>query len=241
MEPVASSRDRRVLVFRVAGEQLALPASEVAEVIRPPRLTRVPMSPPGLAGVANLRGTVLPVVSLGRVLGTGTGTPAANARVIVVDTGGLVGLASLLGGTQDNGSCRPWNGQEWIQPYGDDGFQCAVHPQDNKILYATKQQSRYGLSDDFGESIVSVDPPPLGADETPPFITPLAVDPNDGNRILGAAERVYRGLRMAGHMGDERVTIKNVRVVRADVERNLLLVSGSLPGSRGSLVLVRKA
>jgi large subunit ribosomal protein L3 len=53
--------------------------------------------------------------------------------------------------------------------------------------------------------------------------------------------RVYRGLRMAGHMGDERVTIKNVRVVRADVERNLLLVSGSLPGSRGSLVLVRKA
>ena len=53
--------------------------------------------------------------------------------------------------------------------------------------------------------------------------------------------RVYRGLRMAGHMGDERVTVKKVRVVRADAERNLLLVSGSLPGSRGSLVLVKKA
>jgi large subunit ribosomal protein L3 len=53
--------------------------------------------------------------------------------------------------------------------------------------------------------------------------------------------RVYRGLRMAGHMGDERVTIKKVRVVRADAERNLLLVSGSLPGSRGSLILVKKA
>jgi large subunit ribosomal protein L3 len=53
--------------------------------------------------------------------------------------------------------------------------------------------------------------------------------------------RVYRGLRMAGHMGDERVTIRNVRVVRADAERNLLLVSGTLPGSRGSLVLVKKA
>jgi len=53
--------------------------------------------------------------------------------------------------------------------------------------------------------------------------------------------RVYRGLRMAGHMGDARATIKKVRVVRADVERNLLLVSGSLPGSRGSLVLVKKA
>jgi large subunit ribosomal protein L3 len=53
--------------------------------------------------------------------------------------------------------------------------------------------------------------------------------------------RVYRGLRMAGHMGNERVTIKKVRVVRADVERNLLLVKGTLPGSRGSLVLVKKA
>jgi len=53
--------------------------------------------------------------------------------------------------------------------------------------------------------------------------------------------RVYKGVRMAGHMGDERVTVKKVRVVRADVERNLLLVSGSLPGSRGSLVLVKKA
>jgi len=53
--------------------------------------------------------------------------------------------------------------------------------------------------------------------------------------------RVYRGLKMAGHMGDERTTTKKVRVVRADVERNLLLVKGSLPGSRGSLILVKKA
>jgi len=53
--------------------------------------------------------------------------------------------------------------------------------------------------------------------------------------------RVYKGLKMAGHMGDERVTIKKVRVVRADPERNLLLVKGSLPGPRGSLILVKKA
>ena len=53
--------------------------------------------------------------------------------------------------------------------------------------------------------------------------------------------RVYRGLKMAGHMGDERVTIKKVRVVRADPDRNLLLVKGSLPGARGSLILVKKA
>jgi large subunit ribosomal protein L3 len=53
--------------------------------------------------------------------------------------------------------------------------------------------------------------------------------------------RVYKGLKMAGHMGDERTTIKKVRVVRTDTERNLLLVKGSLPGARGSLILVKKA
>jgi len=53
--------------------------------------------------------------------------------------------------------------------------------------------------------------------------------------------RVYKGVRMAGHMGDEQATTKKVRVVRADAEKNLLLVKGSLPGARGSLILVRKA
>ena len=56
-----------------------------------------------------------------------------------------------------------------------------------------------------------------------------------------APGRVYRGVRMAGHMGDERVTTKKVKVVRTDTEHNLLLVKGSLPGGRGSLILVRKA
>jgi large subunit ribosomal protein L3 len=53
--------------------------------------------------------------------------------------------------------------------------------------------------------------------------------------------RVYKGVRMAGHMGDERVTTKKVQVVRTDGERNLLMVRGSLPGARGSLILVKKA
>jgi large subunit ribosomal protein L3 len=42
-------------------------------------------------------------------------------------------------------------------------------------------------------------------------------------------------------MGDERATIKKVRIVRTDPDRNLLLVKGSLPGARGSLILVTKA
>ena len=53
--------------------------------------------------------------------------------------------------------------------------------------------------------------------------------------------RVYRGLKMSGHMGSERVTIKKARVVRTDPDRNLLLVKGSLPGARGGLITVKKA
>jgi large subunit ribosomal protein L3 len=46
---------------------------------------------------------------------------------------------------------------------------------------------------------------------------------------------------MSGQMGNERVTVKKVRVVRADPDRNLLLVKGSLPGARGGLITVKKA
>ena len=53
--------------------------------------------------------------------------------------------------------------------------------------------------------------------------------------------RVYKGVRMAGHMGDEQVTTKKLKVVRADADKNLLLLAGSLPGARGSLILVKKA
>ena len=53
--------------------------------------------------------------------------------------------------------------------------------------------------------------------------------------------RVYRGMKMSGHMGDETVTIKKVRVIRTDPDRNLLLVKGTLPGARGGLIIVKKA
>jgi len=53
--------------------------------------------------------------------------------------------------------------------------------------------------------------------------------------------RVYKGLRMGGHLGDERATIRKLTVVRTDIDRNLLLVKGAVPGGRGALVLVRKA
>ena len=53
--------------------------------------------------------------------------------------------------------------------------------------------------------------------------------------------RVWKGTRMAGHMGAERVTVKKLRVMRVDPERNLILVRGAVPGARNGLLLVRKA
>jgi large subunit ribosomal protein L3 len=51
--------------------------------------------------------------------------------------------------------------------------------------------------------------------------------------------RVFKNLRMAGQMGNERVTVQNLEVVRVDPEKNLLLVRGSVPGARDGLLLVR--
>ena len=53
------------------------------------------------------------------------------------------------------------------------------------------------------------------------------------------AARVFRGLRMAGHLGAQEATARNLEVFRVDAERNLLLVKGAVPGHRNSVVLVR--
>lgn len=53
--------------------------------------------------------------------------------------------------------------------------------------------------------------------------------------------RVRKGLHMAGHMGDERVTVKNLKLVRIDEEQNLMLIKGAVPGGKNALVQVRRA
>jgi len=53
--------------------------------------------------------------------------------------------------------------------------------------------------------------------------------------------RVFKGKRMAGRMGNERVTVQNLKVALVDPERNLLGIRGSIPGNRGGLVMVQKA
>lgn len=53
--------------------------------------------------------------------------------------------------------------------------------------------------------------------------------------------RVIKGTRSSGHMGDDRVTVKGLTVAKVDVDNNLLMVRGAVPGANGSLVVVRKS
>lgn len=53
--------------------------------------------------------------------------------------------------------------------------------------------------------------------------------------------RVFKGLRMAGRMGGERVTVRNLKVVKVDAEKNLMFIKGAVPGARNSIVEIRKA
>jgi large subunit ribosomal protein L3 len=52
--------------------------------------------------------------------------------------------------------------------------------------------------------------------------------------------RVVKGMRMGGHMGDDRVTVRNLTVVETDKDQNLLVVKGPVPGARGGYLLIRK-
>ena len=53
--------------------------------------------------------------------------------------------------------------------------------------------------------------------------------------------RVHRGKRMTGHMGDERVTLQNLEVIKIDAERGLVLVRGPIPGGKNGIVTIRQA
>jgi len=70
---------------------------------------------------------------------------------------------------------------------------------------------------------------------------------SDRNRAPGSngsgttPGRVLRGSRRAGHMGVDRVTAQNIKVVMVDAERNLLAVNGAVPGGKGGLVMIKEA
>jgi purine-binding chemotaxis protein CheW len=82
----------RFLTFRIEEQLYALRAADVAEVIRVPAMARVPQGPPALLGIANLRGSVLPVAGLRELLGKKAAAGISTARAIVLDIGAPVAL-----------------------------------------------------------------------------------------------------------------------------------------------------
>ena len=52
---------------------------------------------------------------------------------------------------------------------------------------------------------------------------------------------MFKGKKMAGHMGDRRVTTQNLKVVRTDVERGLIMVEGAVPGAKGAWIQIKDA
>ncbi|MCQ2511537.1 MAG: 50S ribosomal protein L3, partial [Lachnospiraceae bacterium] len=60
------------------------------------------------------------------------------------------------------------------------------------------------------------------------------------NGACSDPSKVFKGKRMPGHMGNVKVTIQNLEVVRVDAENNLLLVKGSVPGPKKSLVTIKE-
>src|SRR5690349_20162963 len=88
----ASTGNENLLIFQLAGGSFGLRQALVAEIIRLPELVRVPLVPPSLIGVANLRGIVLPVVSLRRLMNLPDATADESTWVIVMRGNAPVGF-----------------------------------------------------------------------------------------------------------------------------------------------------
>lgn len=83
---------RQFVIFHLQEEMFAVALSEVQEIIRMPEIVRVPLSPPALEGLANLRGTVLPIVNLRDTFGFAQVMHDDATRVVVLDQGHPIGL-----------------------------------------------------------------------------------------------------------------------------------------------------
>lgn len=59
-----------------------------------------------------------------------------------------------------------------------------------------------------------------------------------GSIGAGGVQRVFKGMRMGGHMGDQQVTVTNLEIIEIDKEKNELLIKGALPGARGGLLMI---
>ena len=61
------------------------------------------------------------------------------------------------------------------------------------------------------------------------------------NGAASDPSKVFKGKKMPGQMGNKKITIQNLEVVKVDAERNLIMIKGAIPGANGSLVMVRDA
>ena len=92
LSSTGSAHDQHLVVFRIADEALGFRLDHVGEIIRLPGLAHMPLAPRSLLGLANLRGAVLPIVSLRRLLDLPDAPPDEATRVIVTDHGAAVGF-----------------------------------------------------------------------------------------------------------------------------------------------------
>ena len=102
----AASDTRQFVTFFAAGEVFAVDMAPVQEIIRLPEVVRVPMAPAALEGLANLRGKVLPIISLRRLFGFAEQAPDEATRAVVIDVGQPLGfvvdrVASVVGVESD--------------------------------------------------------------------------------------------------------------------------------------------
>lgn len=91
-EPAGASADRQFVSFELAGERFAVPMGPVQEIIRLPEVARLPLAPTALLGLANLRGRVLPLMSLRRLLGLPDQAHSDTARALVIHCGQALGF-----------------------------------------------------------------------------------------------------------------------------------------------------
>lgn len=90
--PAGTPADRQFVSFELAGERFAVPMGPVQEIIRLPEVARLPLAPTALLGLANLRGRVLPLMSLRRLLGLPDQAHSDTARALVIHCGQALGF-----------------------------------------------------------------------------------------------------------------------------------------------------
>ncbi|RVT87564.1 chemotaxis protein CheW [Inhella crocodyli] len=90
--PDTGETERQFVTFELAGERFAVPMGPVQEIIRLPEVARLPLAPPALEGLANLRGRVLPILSLRRVLGLPLVPHDDGTRALIIHLGQSLGF-----------------------------------------------------------------------------------------------------------------------------------------------------